>query len=156
MFRARVRVSGRDACTSTRRDASHAEAESTHARTSMIAGQGRPSLPHRTTQKPVDLPVVINCFLDRTMRKRRPPPACDHAGACDASLCVRPLGFSVKQAIMPVPVSLPDTRTRARNTLRQSLLSHLLVWILFFLISEEFVNNLIYISLISGIHRNNL
>jgi len=85
-----------------------------------------------------------------------PPSAIMLSRACDASLCVRSLGFSVKQVIMPVPVSLSDTRTRARNTLRQSLLSHLLVWILFFLISEEFVNNLIYISLMSGIHRNNL
>ena len=72
-----------------------------------------------------------------------------------ASLCMRSLGFSVKQAIMPVPVSLPDTRMRARNTLRQSLLSPPCVDFVF-LISEEFVNNLIYISLMSGIHRNNL
>ena len=58
--------------------------------------------------------------------------SCWRVRAWDASLCVCPLGFSVKQAIMPLPVSLPDTRTRARNTLLQSLLSHLLVWILFF------------------------
>ena len=87
----------------------------------------------KVNDQPVDLPAVINRFLGRAMRKRRPPPAYDHAGACDASLGVRPLGFSIKQAIMSVPVSLPDTRTRARNTLQQSLFSHLLVWILFFL-----------------------
>ena len=62
-----------------------------------------------------------------------PPPTIMLARAgVRCVLCVRALGFSVKQAIMPVRVSLSDTRARARITLRQSLLSHLLVWILFF------------------------
>ena len=85
-------------------------------------------------------------------------PACDHARvhACDASLRLRPLGFSVKQVIMPVPVSLSDTRTRARNTYDNLSSLTSLCGFCFFLISKEFVNNLIYISLMSGIHRNNL
>jgi hypothetical protein len=64
------------------------------------------------------------------------------------------LGFSVKQAIMPVRASLPDTDASTEHPATISPLSPPCVG--FFENPEEFVNNLTYISLMFGIHKNNL
>ena len=56
----------------------------------------------KANDQPVDLPVVINCFLGHTMRKRRPPSACDHAGVCVRAMrpceCARSASASSKQS----------------------------------------------------------
>ena len=68
MFRARVRVSGRDTGTGmiaclTLKPNGHTHRDASHARTHMIVGGGRPTLPHRTAQKTVDNNRQINWLI---------------------------------------------------------------------------------------------
>ena len=105
----------------------------------------------KANDQPVDLPVVINRFLSRAMRKRRPPPACDHAGACVRCVHVRASARLQRQASNHAGACVPAWHTNA-STVHPAIISPLspltsLCGFCFFLISEEFMNNLIYISL---------
>ena len=95
-------------------------------------------------------------FLGRAMRKRRPPPICDHAVACVRCVPVRAFARLQRQASNHAGACVPACHTNASTEHPVTISPLSPPCVDFFLISEEFVNNLIYISLMSVIHRNNL
>ena len=123
---------------------------------------------------PVDLPICINRFLGRTMRKRRLPPACDHAGACMRAMrpcaCVRSALASNKQSCRCLCPYLTHEREHGTPCDNLSSLTSLcgfflflknlwIIWYIFLLCLESieiicifFKKNLAYISVILKLH----